>query len=56
VSPFTSKFDAYLAGKYTLTPDEKAGYELFRGKGNCNSCHLDGRSTDPNGGRGRGGE
>jgi cytochrome c peroxidase len=22
-----------------------AGYNLFRGKGNCNSCHLDGRST-----------
>ncbi len=47
VSPFTSKFDAYLAGAYTLTPDEKAGYDLFRGKANCNSCHLDGRSTAP---------
>jgi cytochrome c peroxidase len=45
LSPFTSKFDAYLAGKYTLTPDEMAGYNLFRGKANCNSCHLDGRST-----------
>src|SRR5439155_18093877 len=30
---------------YTLTPDEMAGYNLFKGKGNCNSCHLDGRST-----------
>src|SRR3984885_10140829 len=49
VSPFTSKFDAYLAGSYTLTADEQAGYNLFRGKGNCNSCHLDGRATDPNG-------
>jgi cytochrome c peroxidase len=47
VSPFTSKFDAFLKGKYTLTPDEMAGYNLFRGKGNCNSCHLDGRSTAP---------
>jgi cytochrome c peroxidase len=47
VSPFTSKFDAYLAGSYTLTADEQAGYNLFRGKGNCNSCHLDGRSTAP---------
>ena len=47
VSAFTSKFDAYLAGKYKLTPDEKAGYDLFNGKGNCNSCHLDGRSTAP---------
>ena len=47
VSPFTSKFDAYLAGKYTLTSTEMAGYNLFRGKANCNSCHLDGRSTAP---------
>jgi cytochrome c peroxidase len=47
VSPFTSKFDAFLAGKYTMTSDEAAGYNLFRGKGNCNSCHLDGRSTAP---------
>ena len=47
VSPFSSKFDAFLAGNATLTPDEMAGYNLFRGKGNCNSCHLDGRSTAP---------
>ena len=40
---FSSKFDAFLAGKYTLTSDEMAGYKLFDGKGNCNSCHLDGR-------------
>ena len=45
LSPFTSKFDAFLAGKYTLTADEMAGYNLFKGKANCNSCHLDGRST-----------
>jgi cytochrome c peroxidase len=45
VSAFSSKFDAFLAGKYTLTSDEMAGYNLFKGKGNCNSCHLDGRST-----------
>jgi cytochrome c peroxidase len=24
-----------------------AGYNLFKGKANCNSCHLDGRSTAP---------
>jgi cytochrome c peroxidase len=47
VSPFSSKFDAFLAGSTTLTADEMAGYNLFRGKGNCNSCHLDGRSTAP---------
>ncbi|HTT77867.1 MAG TPA: cytochrome c peroxidase [Candidatus Binataceae bacterium] len=45
VSAFSSKFDAYLAGAYTMTPDEAAGYALFNGKGNCNSCHLDGVST-----------
>jgi cytochrome c peroxidase len=45
VSPFTSKFDAMLAGNYEFTADEQAGYDLFRGKGNCNSCHIDGRST-----------
>lgn len=45
VSAFSSKFDAYLAGDYDLTTDEKAGYDLFRGRGNCNSCHLVGTST-----------
>jgi cytochrome c peroxidase len=54
VSPFTSKFDASLAvvpgtttPLATLSADELAGYNLFKGKGNCNSCHLDGRSTAP---------
>jgi cytochrome c peroxidase len=23
-----------------MTPDEMAGYELFRGKGNCTSCRF----------------
>jgi cytochrome c peroxidase len=45
VSAFSSKFDAFLAGKAKLTPTERAGYDLFRGKANCNSCHLDGRGT-----------
>ena len=45
ISAFSSKFDAFLAGNYTLTADEMAGYKLFDGIGNCNSCHLDGRST-----------
>jgi len=45
VSAYSSKFDAFLAGSYTLTSAEAAGYALFRGKGNCNSCHLDGRGT-----------
>jgi cytochrome c peroxidase len=45
ISAFSSKFDAFLAGTYTLTADEMAGYNLFRGKAGCNSCHLDGRGT-----------
>ncbi len=45
VSAFSSKFDAFLHGGYTLTSDEMAGFQLFNGKGNCNSCHLDGRGT-----------
>jgi cytochrome c peroxidase len=47
ISPFNSKFDYFLKGTpgVTLTADEMAGYKLFNGKGNCNSCHLDGRST-----------
>ncbi|HEX3570618.1 MAG TPA: cytochrome c peroxidase [Acidobacteriaceae bacterium] len=45
VSAFSSKFDAFLAGKYKLSADEMAGFKLFNGKGNCNSCHLDGRGT-----------
>jgi len=45
VSAFSSKFDAFVKGNYTLTADEMAGYNLFKGKGNCNSCHVDGRGT-----------
>ncbi len=42
VSAFSSKFDAFLKGKYTLTKDEMAGMELFDGKGNCNSSTEEG--------------
>jgi cytochrome c peroxidase len=45
VNSFSSKFGAFLAVKYTLTADEMAGFQLFNGKGNCNSCHVDGRGT-----------
>jgi cytochrome c peroxidase len=49
VSAFSSKFDAFLHDPTAnpLSADEMAGYNLFRGKANCNSCHLDGRSTAP---------
>jgi len=45
VSAFSSKFDAFLKGPTTLAKDEEAGMLLFDGKGNCNSCHVDGRGT-----------
>jgi cytochrome c peroxidase len=45
VSAFSSKFDAFLKGSTTLTPTEMAGFMLFNGRGNCNSCHVDGRGT-----------
>jgi len=37
--------DSFAHGDYTFTADEMAGYNLFKGKGNCNSCHVDGRGT-----------
>ncbi len=42
VTTFTSKYDAVLAGKAQFTPQEQAGYDLFRGKAQCNACHRDG--------------
>lgn len=45
VSPFSSKFDAFMAGNATLTPDEMAGYKLFDGKAGCNTCHFDGKGS-----------
>ena len=43
VTSFTSKFDAVLlAGKAQFTKQEQAGYDLFRGRAQCNACHRDG--------------
>src|SRR6201987_1503277 len=42
VTNFTSKFDAVQAGQVQFTPQEQAGYALFRGKAQCNACHRDG--------------
>jgi cytochrome c peroxidase len=43
VNPFSSKYDYVMAGKDEITPDENAGYTLFRGKtAHCNECHRDG--------------
>jgi cytochrome c peroxidase len=40
-APFTSKYDAYLAGKARLTRQEMRGLRLFEAedKGNCAACH-----------------
>jgi cytochrome c peroxidase len=52
LSAFSSKFDAFLADPddNPLTADEQAGYNLFRGKAGCNTCHLDGRGSTQLGG------
>ena len=43
VNPFSSKYDAVQAGKAQFTPEEKAGYDLFRSAdSHCNECHRDG--------------
>ena len=42
VTSFTSKFDAVRAKKAQFTAQEQQGYDLFRGKAQCNECHRDG--------------
>ena len=43
VNPFSAKYDYVMVGKAEFTPEEKAGYELFRSKTtHCNECHRDG--------------
>ena len=46
--PFDSKYDAYLAGKARLTPQESRGLQLFNDaeKGNCAACHPSDRGVD----------
>ena len=45
---FDSKYDAYLAGKARLTPEEERGLSLFEDpkKGNCAACHPNRRGDD----------
>jgi cytochrome c peroxidase len=47
VSPFSSKFDYALnhPQQNVLSKEELAGWEVFRGKGKCNTCHLDGTQS-----------
>jgi len=39
VNPFSSKFDAWLAGSYTMTQSERDGMLVFQNKAKCNNCH-----------------
>jgi len=39
VNRFSSKYDAYLAGKTKLSDDEMSGLKLFEGKAKCVNCH-----------------
>lgn len=40
--PYSSRFDRFLRGTATLTPNESAGFRLFSNpnKGNCIACHT----------------
>ncbi len=46
--PYSSKYDAYLAGKAQLTDQERRGLSLFEdpAKGNCARCHLSAPGKD----------
>ncbi len=46
--PYSSKYDAFLAGRATLTPQEARGLALFDDpdKGNCGNCHRSERGND----------
>jgi cytochrome c peroxidase len=47
-APFTSKYDAFLAGTATLSDQELRGLALFNDprKGNCAACHPSGRRAN----------
>ncbi len=48
LSPFSSKYDRYVAGKATLTDAEQRGLAIFSdpARGNCASCHPPPLFTD----------
>lgn len=49
VNPFSSKFDAFIAGEVSLSESEALGYEIFKDKGKCAECHI--VDNDPRAGR-----
>ena len=46
--PYSSKYDAYLAGRTQLTPQELRGLAVFDdpAKGHCGNCHRSQRGND----------
>ncbi len=40
ISPFSSKYDAFLAGKAQLSAAETRGLAAFNGTGGCSGCHT----------------
>jgi len=40
VNAFSSKYDQTFAGKVKLSKEERRGFALFRGKGQCHRCHI----------------
>ena len=50
VSAYSSKYDAWKAGKAELTVQELAGLAAFNGKGKCGNCHVE--TAPPAGGPG----
>ncbi|HEX5642633.1 MAG TPA: cytochrome c peroxidase [Thermoleophilia bacterium] len=46
VNPFSSKYDAWVAGKAKLTRPEMQGFRLFMNKGKCGNCHVPPLFTD----------
>jgi cytochrome c peroxidase len=40
VNAFTSKYDYTFMGNVKLTREERQGFALFQGKGQCKSCHI----------------
>jgi cytochrome c peroxidase len=39
MNQFSSRYDAYLAGRATLTAEERRGLVLYEKKGKCAACH-----------------
>lgn len=48
-SPFTSKFDFWLAGQTELSPAERRGFILFTNQAACSACHSSEPTVGPAG-------